>query len=192
MGALALAEDYAAGDCAVLDAPPEPSHYVALRCAGGATLGLTRKLLDTGASAWTPVVPQSRPVPRSRVRQWVMAPLLPTFVFLDSEALVDAREARDRFLLPSFTPLALAGELVKIRSAALAALREIEAGLVEKSRRRAPPGKKLGVGTRVTLLSEAFTGLTAEVRASSRRSCVVDIGGMRMTVPSFLLKEVAL
>ena len=188
--ALALREDDY--DCALPPVTESPEHYVALRCAGAATLGLTRKLLDTGAQAWTPVVPQSRPVPRSRKRVWIMAPLLPTFVFLDAEALEAARDLRDRYALPAFTPLALSGELVRIGARGLEPLRATEAALVEKSRRAAPPARRFALETRVTLLAEAFTGLVAVVKASSRRSCVVDIGGMRMSVPSFLLREAGL
>ncbi len=174
-----------------------------LRTGGPATLRLASSLQDAGIDAWTPTEHIRRRVPRAQTKEWRIAPLAPTYVFVRSIHLADLRQIERAEISPHprFSIFRYYGETVFVRHAALHPLRAIQQesyrDALPASGRR--PGKPRGVayehGDIVKITDGAFNGFEAFVEVSDSLTTRLTVGifgrDTGITVPTLQLRAAA-
>lgn len=161
--------------------------WVSLRCAGSKTTRLVERLQDKGIAAWTPVKLVNRRVPRKQVKQKVIVPMLPSYVFIPSVSLGLAMEYADIRQCPEFSPMIFMGRLAQFRGEQLLPMRILydDAPSIEE--------KFPDPGCYVTLRFGAFSGLKGIVRGRVKQQSLVEMVGSSMVIkisPFFLEKYV--
>lgn len=160
-----------------------------LRTSGKSTIALAAALADEGHTVWTPVEHRSLRLPRSKRREQVALPLLPSFVFAGIESLpallalshspalsyrVWDKELRKMVVKgrPYFSVFRHGGDVPTVSEASLASLRAAE-------RRTAPKivARVFVPGEVVKLTEGGFAGLTGTIEAVKGKFTTVRFPG---------------
>jgi hypothetical protein len=166
----------------------EQDWWVSLRCASGKTTQLVEKLCFMGVEAWTPIKLVNRRVPRKRVKQKVVVPMLPSFVFIPAGSLDAAQEYADMRTCPAFNPMFFMGRLARFKGDQLLPMRVLFNDVANEEE------KFPDVGTTVTLRFGAFSGLRGTVVGRVKQQSLVELQGSSMVVKiaPFFLEKTAL
>lgn len=165
-----------------------------IRTGARSTLGLMESLIDAGYDVWTPVERYSRRLPRSRGREDITRPLMPSFLFARAAHLHDLLALSHAPSLlyrvwdgelqrmvtrghTRFTVFRQAGEVPMVADRALTALR-----LAEK--RTAPRAdiRTYREGDTVSLHDGGFAGLDGIVEGTQGQYTLVKFKGFPMAV----------
>lgn len=168
-----------------------------LRTCGGKTLPLARSLAEAGFEVWTPEVGVVRRFGRKRDRQERPAPLVPTFVFARADRLHDLIATRLdlRSKHPAFSVFHHLSRPVLVADRELGRLREVEERYRQQAARRAAAdarGKAEPYATGAVLPFDkgAWTGLTAKVEQSDKRTTWLCFGGsLRLKIETSILRQ---
>lgn len=156
--------------------------WTVLRCPGQRTLAMAQELRDMGLTAWAPSTRYQKRLPRSRKTQWVVVPLLPSFIFIAAPEADEAISQMDRvsiFLVNDKRPLIPGVQLLPLQEAQT---KGMGADMVD-----------LAPGTRVEVLSGLFGHQRATIiRSKGRGRFQVQMDGHLngVVLPGFLLRSV--
>lgn len=167
--------------------PPRPITtyalwWTVLRCPSQATLDMAQELRARGYLVWSPSTRYQKRFPRSRKTQWVVAPLMPSFLFVSAEDADDAIMAMGRlslFLVNDKRPHIPAHQLLPLQDAQVRGM-----------------GADMGAldpGVRVEVLSGLFGHQMATVvRPKGKRAFEVQMDGHHKSVvlQGFLLRPI--
>lgn len=171
----------------------QSAEWCILRTTGGRTVSLARSLERAGIEAWTPIEQQSKRRPRSKVRFEVVAPIMPTFVFVRAGHLPELARclAEPVNPHPSFSIFRHGGRIPIIADADIAGLRVAE----ESAKRRADRARMKAhrhvfpVGEQVRLDEGAFAGMSGVVEGGDGKFALVAFnGGLSVKIATFLLR----
>lgn len=176
--------------------PMNRDAWCILRTAPGQTLRLARSLNDAEFEAWTPAETIERKVRGSSKREAVVVPMLPSFVFVRADRLVELIDlARSPALIfrvwdreqrrmvakghPAFRIFRHGDDYPLVPDAQLAPLHAIE-----QRRRRKPRGKvhTFKPGAQVKLTEGGFAGLTGVVTGMEGKFARVQFAGFNVPV----------
>ena len=166
--------------------------WVILRTKGRCTMRLAETLSEDGFEAWTPVETRNIRIPRANVRRTVRLPIMPSYVFVRAEHLIDMiqlaamkpkprRQTRREEPKPShadFSVMHYHDHIPVIADHHLQSLRRNEEK--RKPRQKAEPFVP-GLSVRVKTEGGSFAGMKGWVERSDHGSTLVCFDG-RMTV----------
>ncbi len=163
----------------------QPDDWVVLRCAGGKTMPLMRRLngdLPYGPiGAWTPVWKRKRRLPRSNITRLLNLPAMPTFVFAPANLML----ALPTLPAIPYSIMRIDGKVVTVSDASLEPMRKIDT--LPKDPIKVLPK----IGARMRFGSGPFEGLNATVVYCTNRYAKVMVDGfaLPLQVPPSILQE---
>lgn len=173
--------------------------WIILRCQGRSTLRLAQSLAEDGFEAWTPRETRRIRIPKFNIRREAVLPLMPSYIFVASEHLIDLLQLSampvkprrgfnfDKPAHPEFRVMKSERGIPVVADRDLQALRTLEA-------KRTPRAKALplapGVEVRVKIEGGSFAGMRGRVQRSDEGATLVCFD-RRLTVkiPTSLLAE---
>lgn len=163
--------------------------WTALRCSGAKTTQLVRKLVENKIEAWTPVRISMRRLPRKNVKQEVVVPMLPSFVFVRVDDLVASIWLSECRMCPAFTPMTFMGKLAQFKGRQLLPMKVLYDDNPLGVENELP-----SVGSVVVLRFGMFSGLRGIVRGYAKKQCLVEIdnNGINVKISPFFLEKVGL
>jgi transcription antitermination factor NusG len=154
--------------------------WIILRTAGRSTLGLAETLNEDGYEAWTPVETRNIRIPRANVRRTVRLPIMPSYVFVRAEHLIDLIQLaamkpkpRRRSLQPAhpdFSVMHYHDRIPIIADNTLQSLRNIEA---KRRPREKVAALAPGLSVRVKTEGGSFAGMRGKVERSDEGNTLV-------------------
>ncbi len=177
--------------------------WAILRTSAASTINLAAKLAESGFEAWTPTVTALRRLPRRKTRVERAAPILPTYVFVNADAVPDLRRAlmRPSMPYPAFSIFRYFGRTPLISSAQIEALREEEARagdayakMRERERLAAlkagASASRFALGGTVKVTQDAFAGMSGVVVEHQGKYAMVNLGfGKALKIGAWLLES---
>ena len=153
-----------------------PTDWCILRCAASRTLPLATSLIEAGIEAWTPMKVERRRLPRGRKsHREIEAPIMPTFVFVRYDRLVDLMIilALPMSPHPAFSIFRHLGAIAHVSDREIERLRTEEGRAQDKKKR-----PTFAVGEQVRVEEEvSLTGLKGTVEGTKGRYTMVCFGG---------------
>lgn len=153
-----------------------PTDWCILRCAASRTLAVATSLSEAGIEAWTPMKVERRRLPRGRKsHREIEAPIMPTFVFVRYDRLVDLMIILGLPMSPhpAFSVFRHLGKVARVSNREIERLRTEEGRAQPKTKRPV-----FGVGEQVRVEEEVnFTGLSGVVEGTEGRYTFVCFGG---------------
>lgn len=156
----------------------DPSAWLILRCSGRSTLRLSDTLAADGFKVWTPRETRRIRIPRMNVRRDVIEALMPSYVFVKAEHLIDMLEMAKMPVKPrrgagpahdGFTVMHWHDRIPLIADVDLTQLRRLEA--------KRTPAKKaersFPVGSTVKVEGGSFGGMKGKVDRSDTAHTLV-------------------
>jgi hypothetical protein len=183
------------GKLKLVDALPCVSWCI-LRTAGRMTLKLAKTLSEDGFEAWTPIETRKIRVPRSNVRRDVQAPIMPSYVFVRSDRLLDLLVMERMPVKPrrgsgwgepahaEFTVMRFSGDIPLIADHDLGALRRLEQKR-ELDRIRMSKAAPLPKGVSVKVREgshSSWSGMIGRVVRSNAKDTVINFTSTRLDV----------
>ena len=173
--------------------------WVILRTKGRCTMRLAETLSEDGFEAWTPVETRNIRIPRANVRRTVRLPIMPSYVFVRAEHLIDMiqlaamkpkprRQTRREEPKPAhadFSVMHYNESIPVIADVTLEGLRYIEA-------KRTPRAKAApltpGLSVRVKQEGGSFAGMKGRVERSDEGTTLVCFDSrLTVKISTFLL-----
>ena len=159
--------------------------WAAVRCQSSQTLVLASSLQAQGVVGWSPAIQVRLRLPRRRKAELRTIPLLPSFVFVPFPMADDARELGRKGRVPRNRPFLFNGDRPAVPVDQLLAM--------QATPKRRPGADLFKPGQTIRFVTGPFHGLTATVIAHKGRDrWLVDLGGSRVLVPSFLIAAVGI
>jgi hypothetical protein len=171
--------------------------WIILRTGGSRTLALARSLAEAGLDVWTPSAMAERRRGRSRVRVETEAPILPTFVFANADAVQDLLLLESAFTSPhpSFALFRHDGRVAIIGDRELTELRTEEGRAAQAQRKRElarlRTQRRAFTKDQPVIVTEGiFSGLTGRIEQdSSGKFAFVCFGESRWKIATFHLES---
>jgi transcription antitermination factor NusG len=162
-----------------LPLPVQFESWAALRCLSAKTLQLADNLMDRGVVGWSPRASARFRIPRTRKTELRTVPLLPSFVFVPYPHADAALDLGQRGSVPRAWPFLFNGDRPAVPVDQLVAMQGLGP---HKMAELFKPGEP------VRFVVGPLHGRTGTiVTRKGRDRWLVDVGGRRVLVPSFLI-----